>query len=358
MLALIGRSVQHTHTHTIPQDFNHVHAQCLCVCVSADGRVSRASLYRWGELKDELKQLVCAHVNIFSPDTLWMWCGCVQLRVCTSLGISACICVCEWSVVSLCVCVTLHCGMYRFILLRLELFHSFPGTSCSFVDSVIYGLVFFRHLHKHWVTLLRLQLFRFLNVRCFWNMSLINNPSLSHHLHCWTWCDDMCVCVCVCVVWLVRTWRISLIRLTCLVHTCNLTHSYKWRGILVRHDAFMRATWLIHRARCRIRDMCLCDTSHAFLCDVSHSHVRPDSFMRVTWYSCAWHDTFIRVTRLIHRARYRVRHTSLPREESRVRPVRTDINKNTHTHIQKNILVLSCQSHFRNIFDVSMCMHV
>jgi len=70
MLALIGRSVQHTHTHTIPQDFNHVHAQCLCVCVSADGRVSRASLYRWGELKDELKQLVCAHVNIFSPDTL------------------------------------------------------------------------------------------------------------------------------------------------------------------------------------------------------------------------------------------------------------------------------------------------
>ena len=262
MLALIGRSVQHTHTHTIPQDFNHVHAQCLCVCVSADGRVSRASLYRWGELKDELKQLVCAHVNIFSPDTLWMWCGCVQLRVCTSLGISACICVCEWSVVSLCVCVTLHCGMYRFILLRLELFHSFPGTSCSFVDSVIYGLVFFRHLHKHWVTLLRLQLFRFLNVRCFWNMSLINNPSLSHHLHCWTWCDDMCVCVCV--------WYDLFVR--------DVSHWYAWRV------SFIRVTWLIH-----ISDV-------VFLCDMTHSCVQRDSStgLDVVYVTCAY------VTRLTH----------------------------------------------------------
>ena len=45
---------------------------------------------------------------------------------------------------------------------------------------------------------------------------------------------------------------------TWLVHTCDMTHSY------LRHDSFIRATWLIHT------------------CDMTHSYVQHDSFTGFT----------------------------------------------------------------------------
>ena len=64
----------------------------------------------------------------------------------------------------------------------------------------------------------------------------------------------------------------------------DMTPWYAW------HDSFIRVTWLIHT------------------CDMTHSYVWHDSFIRVTWlihtcdmtHSYMWHDSFIRVTWLIH----------------------------------------------------------
>ena len=52
------------------------------------------------------------------------------------------------------------------------------------------------------------------------------------------------------------------------IHMCSMTHSYVW------HDSFIRVTWLIH----------MCDMTRSF--DTTHSFV--------------WHDLFICVTWLIH----------------------------------------------------------
>jgi len=58
----------------------------------------------------------------------------------------------------------------------------------------------------------------------------------------------------------------------------------------VFHDSFIRVSWLIH------------------MCDMTHSYVCRDSFICVTWlfrtcvvtHSCVWHDSFVRVSWLIH----------------------------------------------------------
>jgi len=63
-----------------------------------------------------------------------------------------------------------------------------------------------------------------------------------------------------------------------------MTHSY------VRHDSFICVTWLIH------------------LCDMTHSYMWHDSYIRVAWlihmrdmiHPQVWHDSFICVTWLIH----------------------------------------------------------
>ena len=80
------------------------------------------------------------------------------------------------------------------------------------------------------------------------------------------------------------TWRI---------HTCDMTHSYVW------HDSFIRATWLVHTCGrwCWIR-----------WSPCSASYVWRDSFIRVTWllhscdmtYSYVWHEPFICATWLLH----------------------------------------------------------
>ena len=53
-------------------------------------------------------------------------------------------------------------------------------------------------------------------------------------------------------------WHDSFIRVTWLIPTLDMTHSYVW------HDSFIRVTWLIHT------------------CDMTHSYVWHNSFIRVT----------------------------------------------------------------------------
>jgi len=74
------------------------------------------------------------------------------------------------------------------------------------------------------------------------------------------------------------------IRVSWLIHVCDMTHSYMW------HDTFVYVAWLIH------------------VCDMTHLYVWHTSFTRVTWrihmcdmtHSYVWHDSFICVTRLSH----------------------------------------------------------
>ena len=53
--------------------------------------------------------------------------------------------------------------------------------------------------------------------------------------------------------------------MTRLIHTCEITHSY------MRHDSFICVTWLIH----------MCVTLLIHICDMTHSYVWHDSFRRV-----------------------------------------------------------------------------
>jgi len=79
------------------------------------------------------------------------------------------------------------------------------------------------------------------------------------------------------------TWLIPMC-VTWLIHLFDMTHSYVW------HESFICVTWLIH------------------MCDMTDSYVWPDSFIRVTWiihmcdmtHSYVWYDWFICVTWLIH----------------------------------------------------------
>jgi len=94
----------------------------------------------------------------------------------------------------------------------------------------------------------------------------------------------------------------SFICVTCLIHMCDMTHSYVW------HDSFMCATWPIRT----------CDMTHSYVwhdsftcvtwpihtCDANHPFVCHDSSIRATWpihvcdmtHSCVWHDSFMCVT--------------------------------------------------------------
>jgi len=88
----------------------------------------------------------------------------------------------------------------------------------------------------------------------------------------------------------------SFIRETWLIHMWNMTHVYvcNWVSpcilLMCLHVWYTRETWLIH------------------MWDMTHSYVRHASFIGVTWlihmwnmtYSYVWHDSFICETWLIH----------------------------------------------------------
>ena len=64
-----------------------------------------------------------------------------------------------------------------------------------------------------------------------------------------------CICNILCIVtkWNDQPLPKIVISVACLIHVCDMTHSYVW------HVSFMCATWLIH------------------MYDTTHSRVRPDS---------------------------------------------------------------------------------
>ena len=83
-----------------------------------------------------------------------------------------------------------------------------------------------------------------------------------------------------------------------------MTHSYVW------HDSFIRVTWLIHMCDIAdsLHDSFICVTWLIHMCDMTHSYVWHDSFICVTWlirmcdmtHSCVWHDSFICLTCIMH----------------------------------------------------------
>jgi len=95
-------------------------------------------------------------------------------------------------------------------------------------------------------------------------------------------------------------WHDSFIRVTWLIHTCDMTHSYVCETIhsCECHDSFMCVTWLIP----------ICDMTHLYVWHDSSICERNDSFLWVPWlihvcdmtHSHVWHGSFICVTSRIH----------------------------------------------------------
>jgi len=67
--------------------------------------------------------------------------------------------------------------------------------------------------------------------------------------------------------------------LTCLIHTCAMTNSY------VRHDVFIRATWLIHTIYKVVLRVCFCLVNFQIVCASWGIHVSgaTHSFARAIW---------------------------------------------------------------------------
>jgi hypothetical protein len=100
----------------------------------------------------------------------------------------------------------------------------------------------------------------------------------------------------------------SFICVTCLIHMWHIIHSYVGRDSsirAVRHDSFIRGTWLISKYRGLCRSIALVPWN---MCDMNHSCVWHDSFICVTWlihmcdmtHSYVWRDSFVRATWIIH----------------------------------------------------------
>jgi len=136
--------------------------------------------------------------------------------------------------------------------------------------------------HTGWYSLIWMSHVSFIHVwyECVnsWeehDLSWEEHDLFTWHIH----VNESCI-IHPCVIWMCKlhsTLNLSCIRVTWLIHTCDMTHSYVW------HDSFIRVTWLIRT------------------CDMTHSYVWHDSFVHVTWlirtcdmtYSHVWHDLFI-----------------------------------------------------------------
>jgi len=120
-----------------------------------------------------------------------------------------------------------------------------------------------------------------------------------------TWLIHMCTMthswlLAPCVFSVCEIWLVHETQLN--LDTWDMTHSYKsptWdmTPSYIRHDSFIHETRLIHI------------WGNSYVCDVTHSYAWRDSFMIVTWpilkrdmtYSYVWHGSFICVTWLIHK---------------------------------------------------------
>jgi len=133
-------------------------------------------------------------------------------------------------------------------------------------------------------------------------------------------------------------WHDSCIRVTWLMHTCDMTHAYMWhesqgcklvpgihrdmtntntnRHTLQKDLPTLPAYTHIHRDMAHSFMTWLNQTTHLHgswlihTCDMTHVYVWHDSFIRVTWliglktsstpHSHVWHDSLTYVTWLIH----------------------------------------------------------
>ena len=94
----------------------------------------------------------------------------------------------------------------------------------------------------------------------------------------------------------------ELLGLTWLLYTCDMSHTY------VRTDLFICVTWLnrISIATQHIDNSSMCVTWLIHICDMTHASVRHDLFTCVTWLNRTWaikqhiNRSFISVTRLLY----------------------------------------------------------
>jgi len=100
-----------------------------------------------------------------------------------------------------------------------------------------------------------------------------------------------------------------------MTHQCDMTHSDVW------HDAFIRLSWHIH------------------MCHMTYSHVSHDAFMCVTWAADVWHGTWQMQTHL-HPTLFCVCaqthfHTSPHKtyKQTQLTYIQTYIHVHTHTYI-------------------------
>ena len=139
-----------------------------------------------------------------------------------------------------------------------------------------------------------------------------------------------CVC-CLCnIVMTHDSWLMT--HDSWLTHLSDMTHLYVWyeswvlrlleydacivcvilnAPLFVWHDAFICATWRIHRcdtAHSYVwHDSFICVTRRIYACDTAHSYARHDSLICVTrliqmcdaTHSYVWHDSFIRAASVI-----------------------------------------------------------
>jgi len=73
-------------------------------------------------------------------------------------------------------------------------------------------------------------------------------------------------------------WHASFIYVTCLIHTCDMPHSYMCDMLIhMWHASFIRVTGLIH----------ICDMPHSYMWHASFIYVWHES------HSYAWHVSFV-----------------------------------------------------------------
>ena len=85
------------------------------------------------------------------------------------------------------------------------------------------------------------------------------------------------------------TYHDSFTCVTCLIHMCDVTHSYVFLSHpYVSRDSFICVTWLVHMCHTRV-SLCPWSAYHVqlLLCDMTHSYVWHDSCVCVTWHVVA-----------------------------------------------------------------------